>query len=338
MTRSSVLASLPIALALLQACATNSPVTQSGVGGSGASSTSSDASTTTSSGGGAGGGAGIGGASAASTTTSATTATTTSSTTSGGGAGGGGGPWPVCDAAPDGVPTKTLHTIWQENPSAPTPVWVPGLYVTAISRAGCEVGAPCQIFVQEQESFADLASAAQRAMKIFVSGATAEHFVGLAVGDQLDVYAHAWRYDVSGEDELLLQVNLQYQGCAKKVGQGTPLPVTATLDDLTLAAYEQTLGPVLVKVDTLVGKPHLPDETFAVFESGVFDDAGLEEIVSLSPFFLPNAAFTGLVPEALTNFTSVTGAFGLFIPEAQPIVKYKEIYPRTMADVVYGGQ
>ena len=57
--------------------------------------------------------------------------------------------------------------------------------------------------------------------------------------------------------------------------------------DLTLDAYENTLGPLLVKVDGVSGKPQLPAETFGLWKTGVFVDAGPDTIVSLSPYFGP---------------------------------------------------
>ncbi len=53
----------------------------------------------------------------------------------------------------------------------------------------------------------------------------------------------------------------------------------------------------------------------------------------LSPFFLLGAAFTGLQQGQTTDFATVTGVFGLFVPSPNG-PKYKMIYPRTMADVV----
>ena len=282
---------------------------------------------------GTGGAGGAGGG----TTTSTTSGTTTSTTTGAGGNGGGGGGWPTCDSPPVGAAQKTLHEIWQDDPAAPTPVWVPGVYVTGVSQGGCVAGSACQIFVQQGEQYADLAAGSQQALKIFVSGSTAQHFTSIAVGDQVDVYANAWRYDVDGQNELLLQVNQQLPGCAKKVGAGDPQPVTVLLSDLTLTAYEDTVGPLLVKVNDVSGKPALPDETFGLWTTGVFIDAGPESIVSLSPYFLSGGAFSGLVQGQTTSFTSVTGVFGVFFPagpDAGPAIKYKEIYPRAMSEVV----
>src|SRR5262249_55336426 len=149
----------------------------------------------------------------------------------------------------------------------------------------------CQLFVQQAEKFADLAAGSQQALKIFVSAPTASHFVGLKVGDKVDVDAWAWRYNLMGQNELLLEVNSLIHGCAKAVGAGDPQPVTVLLSDLTLSAYEDTVGPLLVKVNTVSGKPQLPDEIFALWNTGMFSDAGVSAIVNNSPFCLPNGAF-----------------------------------------------
>src|SRR6185312_9707999 len=67
--------------------------------------------------------------------------------TDGGGTDGGtGGGWPTCDTPPVGVPVKTLHDIWMDDPAQLTAAWVPGVYVTAISKTACVSGTPCQIF------------------------------------------------------------------------------------------------------------------------------------------------------------------------------------------------
>lgn len=298
------------------------------------------------------GGTASGGETTSSSTTTAATTTTSSSTTGGGGeggattasstagaggeggAGGGGGAWPTCDAQPAGSTAKTLHAIWQDDPAAPTPVWVEGVIVTAVGKGGCVAGEACQIFVQSDKSYPDLAAGSQQALKIFASAATAEHFTAVKVGDTLNVYAHAWRYDVDGQHELLLQVNSQLEGCAKVVSSGSQVtPVTVDLADLTVSAYEDTVGPLLVRVETVSGTPALPDETFGLYDTGVFNEAGIETVTSLSPFFLANGAFVGLAAGKKHDFLAVTGVFGLFVPVADPLVKYEEIYPRTMADV-----
>jgi hypothetical protein len=320
--------------ASIAACGNSAQTSTSGHGGAGGATitggggTATQTQTSTSSGG--GGMAGAGGA-----TTGGGGAAGSGATGGGGaaGSGGTGGGWPTCEAKPADVPDKTLHEIWMEDPVSPTQVWVSGAYVTAVSQNGCVADQACQFFVQEAPQFLDLADASQRSLKVFASAPTAVHFVGIAVGDKVDVQAWAWRYNVDGQNELLLQVNQQLPGCAKKVGQGAPVPVSATLADLTIQSYEVDRGPVFVKVDGVSGKPHLPAETFGLWTTGKIDMSP-DGPTSLSPFFLDGAAFTGLTAEKIHDFTSVTGVFGLFVPPADPLVKYKEIYPRTMADVV----
>jgi len=317
-----------VVVSLLAGCGSTAEVTSSGAGGSTTAGTTGGGGTTAASGSGGGitatsaGSGGSGGQGGATTVTA-------------GGSGGTGGmvePWPTCEAKPADVPEKTLHAIWLENPAAPEEVWVSGAYVTAVSKDGCSAGTACQIFVQEAPAFADLAAAAQRSLKIFASANTAVHFEGIAVGDRVDVQAHAWRYDVDGQNELLLQVNLQLPGCARKVGSGVPVPVTATLEDLTYQAYEYDLGPVFVKLDGVSGKPHLPAETFGLWTTGQPIEPGGDGIVSLSPFFVAGSAFSGLTAEKIHDFTSLTGVFGVFLFPGDT-TKYKEVYARSMDDV-----
>ncbi|MFO0755015.1 MAG: hypothetical protein U0359_00870 [Byssovorax sp.] len=328
--------------------ASSAALSASACGQSGVSSTTSAASTTassttTSGTGGASSTTGTGGSGGQGTTTTTTSSGTGGSAAGGGGAGGGSGGsggaggsagWPTCDAKPAGVPAKTLHQIWQDDPSQPVQAWVPGVFVTAIAKSGCQAGVACQIFVQQSEQFADLAAGSQQALKVFISANTASHFVGLAVGDKVDLLGWAWRYNVDGQHELLLQVNLQLPGCAKKVGSGTPMPVAVTLGDLTVSAYEDTVGPLLVTVSSVSGKPQLPAETFGLWSTGMFSDAGVEEIVSLSPYALPGGVFSfDPANQGKTHdFSSVTGVFGLFIPPGNPPTKFKEIYPRAMSE------
>ena len=188
--------------------------------------------------------------------------------------------------------------------------------------------------MQDAESYTNLAAASKHAIKIFVSSNTSQYFSGVAVGDKIDVLGWAWRYNLDGYNELLVQVNLALPGCFKKVGTGNPTPTTATLDDFTPQAYENTMGPVFVKVDAVSGTVQAPTEIFALRKTGVFSDAGISTLTNLSPFNLKGAAFTGL-PSGATNFTSVTGVFSLYLlsPDAGG-TKYEVLYPRTMADVV----
>ena len=283
---------------------------------------------------------GGGAASTASSTASATSSATTgagggASSSSASGTGGAGFMWPTCDAPEPGAVEKTLHQIWIDNPAAPVEVWSPGLFVTGVSKSGCQAGVACQIYVQQIESFGTLAAATQQSLKMFISANTAFHFIGIKVGDKVDVDAHAWRYNVNGENELLLQVSLALPGCAKVVGAGNPVPVKAKLSDLSIAAYENTLGPVLVTVDTVSGTPQMPAQTFGIFNTKPpFDDGGVATVTSLSPYFMPGGAFTGSVAMNMgvkLSFVSVTGVFGIFIPTGS-MTKYEEIYPRVESE------
>jgi hypothetical protein len=213
-------------------------------------------------------------------------------------------------------------------------VWSPGLFVTGVSKGGCQAGVACQIFVQQAENLVDLAGATQQSLKMFISANTAFHFLGIKVGDKVDVDASAWRYNVGGENELLLQVSLALPGCAKVVGTGKPVPVAAKLSDLSVAAYEDTLGPVLLTVPLVSGKPQLPAETFGIYATGMFTDAGPSSLTSLSPYFMAGGVFTGfqVANQGKTHdFGSVTGVFGIFIPTGS-MTKYEEIYPRIEAE------
>ncbi len=250
-----------------------------------------------------------------------------------------GSPWPTCDAQPTGVPDMTLPQIWASNPTDPTEVWITGLYVTAISRGGCVGGNACQVFLQDAETFASFDAGAKHAMKLFVSSATAQHFNTLKIGDRVNVLAHAWRYNLNpSQNELLLQVNNALRGCAKTVGTGTPTPIAdVELTDLTLDAYENTHGPLLVKVDGVSGKPGAAMETFALWKTGgPFVEAGIESVVSASPYFLSSGAFSGLPTNGTTtvDFESITGVFGLFVPTADGGgSKYLMLYPRNMGEM-----
>jgi hypothetical protein len=201
-------------------------------------------------------------------------------------------------------------------------------------------GKACQIFLQADPSYATIADAAKHAIKVFVSSAVSTHFTGVAVGDRVDALGWAWRYNLDGQHELLLQVNAKLPGCLKTTSSGnalTPIP-GVLLSDLTLDRYENTHGPLFVKVSGVSGKPDpSTTTTFGLWTTtdGGFFDAGADagaDIVSLSPYFLPGGAFTGLTAGATTRFASITGVFGLFVPTGGP--KYLELYPRTAADIV----
>ncbi|HEY4118234.1 MAG TPA: hypothetical protein VGM56_10270 [Byssovorax sp.] len=264
------------------------------------------------------------------------------------GAGGGAGGafvWPTCDTQPANVPTEQITDIWANfsAQATPTPVWIPSAYVTAISGTACQMGVACQIFLQQDETYATLAAGAQHAIKLFVSKGAAQYFTTTKVGDKVQVYGSAWRYDVDGQNELLVQVALHLPGCIKTIGQGNPLPILGEhLDDLSIDKYENDLGPLLIQITStslatpVHGKSKMPAQTFVIFD-GSQQDAGANDLVSLSPTCLTGSAFTGLPTDGATtvDFTAgVEGVFGLFIPPMQtpPVTKYMEIYPRTTAD------
>ncbi len=320
------------------ACSSGESTTQtnaassSAVGSGGATAASSSSSSSAESSSSAGGG----GASSSSSSVASSSSSSSSSSSAGsggaGGQGGAGGAAPVCDPDPAGATSHSLHDIWVANSSTPVQYWVPGVYVTAVSKGGCVAGTSCQIFVQQLEQFASLAAGSQQALKIFISAAKAADFTGIAAGDRIDLNAQAWRDTSQGANELLFEVTQAHLGCAKKVGTGTPVPVLVTLDDLSVTSYENTIGPLLVKVNTVTGTPAGASETFGLYKTGSFVDAGADTLTSLSPFFLTTGAFNGLTTGQRTDFASVTGVFGLFSPTAMPTAKYEEIYPRSDAD------
>ncbi|CAN5647688.1 hypothetical protein BH09MYX1_BH09MYX1_67570 [soil metagenome] len=245
--------------------------------------------------------------------------------------------WPDCNAKPSTAKAEAITAVWADNPTQPVETWISGAYVTGISRGACTVNQACQIFLQQDLTYASLAAGAKHGIKMFISAAAAQYFTTISVGDQVDALGFAQRYTLGGQNELLVQVNQIEPGCAKKTGTGVATPIESVLlSDLSVSAYENTIGPLLVKVSDLIGTPGTPGETFglgnAVFDGGG-SDAG-SDIVSLSPFFLANAQFVGLTNGLKTKFFSVAGIFGLFVPPTDgAVAKYLEIYPRTMADV-----
>lgn len=240
--------------------------------------------------------------------------------------------WPDCNSMPASAKVSTVPQIWTDNPSKPIETWVSGVYVTAVSGAACAAGTACSLFVQQDTSYPNLAAGAKHGIKVFVSAATSMYFTGIAASDKVDLLGWAWRYNLGGENELVLQVNQQLPGCFKKTGSGTATPVLAQLTDFSVNAYEQTLGPLLVEVDGVTGTPQNPNETFGIYKTGQFNDAGIASVTSLSPFYLAGSVFTTLTKGQKTNFTRVIGVFGLFVPPPGT-TKYLEIYPRTSADI-----
>ena len=248
--------------------------------------------------------------------------------------------WPTCDAKPAAALAQPIRGIWKANPKVPTEAWIAGAYVTAISRSGCAAKQACQIFLQSDLSYPSLASAAKQAIKMFVSSTAASRFEKVKVGDRVDALGWARRNELGGQNELLLEVNAQLPGCMKTKSSGATLvPLSGVaLSDLNVDVYENTHGPLFVRVENVSGKPDAsPTSTFGLYtttDSGYFDagPGGGSNIVSLSPFFLPNATFTGLDAGVVTRFSSITGVFGLFNPSGG--AKYLQIYPRQMTDVV----
>ncbi|MFO0565482.1 MAG: hypothetical protein U0263_07455 [Polyangiaceae bacterium] len=105
-----------------------------------------------------------------------------------------------------------------------------------------------------------------------------------------------------------------------------------------MSAYETSVGPLLVQLATVTGKPAAPTEIFGLWKTGVgIGDAGPESLVNASPFFLPNNAFTGLPTDGLTpkDFKTITGVFAVFQPfvEAGVAPKYTVVYPRAMSEM-----
>jgi|GEM_PF-3943882 len=238
--------------------------------------------------------------------------------------------WPDCTSQPVGVPTKAITDVWTDNPSQATQVWLSGVYVTGITKSACVAGVACDLYVQQDLSYGSLKQGAHHAIKMFVSAATAMYFTAVAVGDKVDAMGWAYRY---GDNELLLQVDQLMPGCAHKIGTGSVTPVPALLDDLTLSAAEDTVGPLVVQVTNVRGTPKAPTQTFGI--GWIYWDGSPSPFVSLSPYFLPNGAFVGLMQGQKTTFKSVSGVFAIAVPAGADAAttKYLEIHPRSMAEV-----
>ena len=220
-------------------------------------------------------------------------------------------------------------------------VWISGVSVTAISRGACDTTTACQIYLQDG-SYGTIAAGARKAIKFFIASSASTHFTSIAVGDKVDAYGWGWRYNLNGQDEILVQVSAvgNLPGCMHKTGTQTTTPATATLSDLTLANYD-VYGPELVKLTSISGKATAsPGETFGLYPTG-FDGGfgGNTDILSLSPFFLTGSLFTNppVVPSVVNKFAGLTGVFGLFTPtvDAGAATTYLELYPRTTGGIVH---
>lgn len=242
--------------------------------------------------------------------------------------------WPDCTSQPQGVPTKTIPELWTDDPTTPTQVWLAGVYVTAVSKGACVAGTACEVIVQQDPTYASLEAGAQHAIRAWISSSTAKYFASLAVGDQVNMMAYAFRESEGGQNELILHVDLLEPGCALKIGSGTPTPIpgVALADIGSLAAYEQIYGPLLMQIANVTGTPKQPDQTFGLGDSFFDGGASDAQIVSLSPYYMDGGAFVGLEAGVKTKFSSVTGVFNEYFKPDASATKYLELGARTPAD------
>jgi len=242
--------------------------------------------------------------------------------------------WPDCTSQPNGVPTKAITDLWSANPSVPVQVWLPGVYVTAISKGACVAGVACEFILQQDLTYASLEAGAQHAIRAWISSTTSKYFTSLAVGDQVNAMAWAFREAEGGQNELILHVDAVSPGCALKIGTGTPTPITGVqLGDIgSIDAYEQIYGPLLLQVANVTGTPKQPNQTFGL--GNTFFDGGASDaqIVSLSPYYMQGGVFVGLEAGVKTKFTSVSGVFNEYYNPDASATKYLELGARTQAD------
>lgn len=209
-----------------------------------------------------------------------------------------------------------------------TVYWLPDVVVTAVSDDACVEGEFCQLFVQQQDTFANLAQGSQQAIRVLVAPEVSSYFEGIGVGDHVDLGGEAYRDTTDGRNELRFFVRESAPGCMDIIGDGSPEPVDATLADLTQEAYEETMGPLLVRLTTVSGRPHQPNNIFALWDSedGPSGD-GIETVTNLSPTCLPGGVFVGLAAEVIVDFATVTGVYGQYYRDG---TKYETVYLRDM--------
>lgn len=328
----------------------------SGAGSGGSTTAGAGGSTTAGAGGDAAGAGGSATAGAGGSTTAGaggSTAGAGGSTTAGaggqaqggagqGGTAGSGGGWPTCDEQPLGSEKTSVSAVWTDNPKDYKPVWLEGLTVTAISFGACNAGTnfQCLVFLQTQPNFKTLTEGKHQGIKLFVSAKASPYFSKLGVGDVVNLYGNAIRYTAFGNNELRVHVDLEHPGCFKKVGSAEPTPIQGVaLDDLTIDNYENEIGPLLVQVDTVKGRPlQDPSKTFALFESEVDGgsyDAGLELTQVLTPYYLPGSKFQGLTPDIWTQFSSIAGVYSVFVvSDNGQNLKYRMLGPRIHSEIV----
>ncbi|MGH7284547.1 MAG: hypothetical protein ACRELY_23730, partial [Polyangiaceae bacterium] len=177
-------------------------------------------------------------------------------------------PWPGCNTQPAGAPTTTIPEIWTANSTTPTLAWVSGVTISAISFGGCSLGHACQIYLQQDATYATLADGAHKALKMYVTSTVADHFSGLHVGDTVNAMGFGWRDTQNQDNEIELEVTADLEGCAKKTGTLTLTPIKGvTLADVHVNKYENVYGPLLIEVDDVHGTTtgNLM-EIFGVFE------------------------------------------------------------------------
>jgi hypothetical protein len=219
----------------------------------------------------------------------------------------------------------TIHDIWVQNPSTPTEYWLPGVFVTAMSRGACPGGGVCEIFVQQAETFASLADGSQQAIRIVVSPDEKMYFAGLHVGDQIDVDGFAFR-DVA-PNELHLQASALLPGCAKTVGSGNPTPVQANQGDLTPSAYLNSVGPLLVSVTNVTGRVVSVTHPFPIWFGSQSNNPG---DAFVDPRCLPEATFVGLTEPQDLDLFFVTAVFGITADS----LPRPALLPRTMGQLL----
>jgi hypothetical protein len=244
-------------------------------------------------------------------------------------------PWPDCTSQPANVPTKAITDIWNDDPTTPEQAWLSGVYVTAISSGACVAGTACEVIVQQDLTYASLAAGAHHAIREWITANTSKYFTALHVGDQVNALAWAYREDEGGESELILHVDTIEPGCALAIGTGTPTPITGvSLGDLgSIAAYEQTYGPLLVQIANVTGTPKQPDQTFGLGDTFYDGGASDAEIVSLSPYYMAGGVFVGFDAGVKTKFSSVSGVYNEYFNPDASAIKYLELGTRTMGDV-----
>jgi hypothetical protein len=242
--------------------------------------------------------------------------------------------WPDCTSQPQNVPTKTIADLWTDDPTTPTQVWLPGVYVTAVSKGACTAGVACEFILQQDLTYASLEAGAQHAIRAWISSATSKYFTSLAVGDQVDALAWAFRESEAGQNELILHVDAVDPGCALKVGSGTPTPITGVaLSDIdSYAAYEQIYGPLLMQVANVTGTPKQPSQTFGLGDTFYDGGASDGQIVSLSPYYMDGGVFVGLEAGVKTKFSAVSGVFNEYFNPDASAVKYLELGARDPSD------